>query len=412
MIGHPGSTGREAIPIGGDTASTEAAEPPASGAPLDEKAEVRVGHLRWARGLLSREEWADALLPTITFRVVLMAFAALAVVIFRPDALGSDPVLGIWNRWDAPRLFAIAAQGYGPSDPAGITLFPLFPLAVRIGSLVASPLVAGMAISLLATLGAAIGLYRLVRLDDSRPAARAAVVAMLAFPTAFALVAPYTEAMFLALTVWCYVQARRGDWRGAGLLGALAAFTRLQGAFLLPALAVEYWLQRKRVGRDFVWVLVVASGLIGYLAVNYLWFGDPFYFVAVQRDKFQVVNEMPWQVLGGLWSGLTTYPLGEFWATVYLAPALAFLALAGGTVWSLASRHARPSYAVYAALSLISFASLSWPISVPRYVLGVFPVFLSVGAAMRRPGGMAVIAASILLLGACTTLFVIGHWAF
>ncbi len=157
---------------------------------------------------------------------------------------------------------------------------------------------------------------------------------------------------------------------------------------------------------------MIAFGLVGYLAVNYLWFGSPLYFVGVQRDRFQIVNVMPWQALGGLWSGLTSYPLGEFWATVYLAPLLAFLALAGATVWSLASRHARPSYAVYAAISLVSFASLSWPISVPRYALGVFPVFLAVGAASRRAGGAAVVAASTLLLGLCTTLFVIGHWAF
>lgn len=411
MIGRPGS-GPDVVATGDEAASSAAIEPPASSALLNETPGVRSGR-RWsARRLLAREEWADALLPTITFRVVLMAFAALAVIVFRPDALGSDPALGIWNRWDAPRIFAVAAQGYGPSDPAGITVFPLFPLAVRIGSLVATPLGAGMAISLLATLAAAVGLYRLVRLDDARPAGRAAVVAMLAFPTAFALVAPYSEALFLALTLWCYVEARRGDWRGAGLLGALAAFTRLPGAFLLPALAVEYWVQRRRVGRDFAWVLAIASGPIGYLALNAAAFGSPLYFVAVQRDKFLTVNEMPWQVLGGLWAGLTTHPLGEFWATVYLAPALAFLALAGGTAWSLTSRRSRPSYAVYAVLSLVSLASLSWPISVPRYVLGVFPVFLALGAVSRRPGGIAVIAGSLLLLGVCTTLFVIGHWAF
>lgn len=342
-----------------------------------------------------------------------MAFGLIAVVAFRPDALGADPILGIWNRWDAPHFFEVAANGYGPpSDPARIVLFPMFPLTVAIGSLVAPPLVAGMAISLGATLVAAVGLNRLVRMDDSRPAGRAAVVAMLVFPTAFALVAPYSEALFLAFAVWSYVQARRGDWRAAGVLGALAAFTRLQGMFLLPALALEYWLQRRRIGRDFGWVLGIASGLAGYLAINYRWFGDPFHFMAVQRDTFHVVTVMPWEALRGLWSGLTTSPPNEFWATVYLAPTLALLALAGATGWSVASRRSRPGYAVYAAISLVSFASLSWPISVPRYAMGVFPLFLALGAASRRPGGSAIVVASTLLLGLCTTLFVIGHWAF
>jgi len=365
------------------------------------------------RGIFRREEWLDAVLPTLVVRVVLMAFALLAVVVFRPDALGTDPWLDIWNRWDAPHFFEIAAHGYGPpSDPARIVLFPLFPLTIAVGSLVAAPLIAAMAISLGATIAAAVGLLRLVRLDDSRPAARAAVVAMLIFPTAFAFVAPYSESLFLALAVWCFVRARSGDWRGAGVLGALAAFTRIQGVFLLPALALEYWLQRRRLDRDALWVGVVGLGLVAYLAINYVWFGDPLYFVQVQRVTFFVSNVLPWDALAGLWSGLTTYKLGEFWATVYVAPALAFLALAGTCAWAVVSKRSRPSYALYSIVSLVAFASLSWPISVPRYILGVFPLFLAMGSATRKPGGVAVVVGSVLLLGLCLSLYVIGHWAF
>jgi len=365
------------------------------------------------RRLTASEAWSDAILPTITVRIVLMLTALLAVIVFRPDALGSAPLLGIWDRWDAPHFFEVAAHGYGPpSDPARIVLFPLYPLAIAVGSLVLDPLASGMLVSFVATVAAAVGLQRLVRFDDSRPAARAAVIAMLVFPTAFAFVAPYSESLFLALAVWSFVRARDGDWRGAGVLGALAALTRLQGAFLVPALAIEYWHQRRRVERDAAWVAVIGLGLVGYLGVNFVTFGDPLYFMQVQRQTFAVANVPPWQALGNLWTGLTTATLGEFWATVYLAPALAFLALAGGSVWSLASRRSRPSYAVYALVSLIAFASLNWPISVPRYALGVFPVFMAVGSVSRRPGGVAVIVGSVLLLAICLTLFVIGHWAF
>ena len=45
-----------------------------------------------------------------------------------------------------------------------------------VGSVVTSPLVAGMVISFVATLAAAAGLYRLVRYDDGRPTARLAVL--------------------------------------------------------------------------------------------------------------------------------------------------------------------------------------------------------------------------------------------
>jgi hypothetical protein len=56
---------------------------------------------------------------------------------------------------------------------------------------------------------------------------------------------------------------------------------------------------------------------------------------------------------------------------------------------------------------------LNWPVSVPRYLLGVFPIFVAGGATGRRFGlGGALAAFSVLLLGAFTTLFVMGHWAF
>lgn len=367
----------------------------------------RLGSLR------NQETWADAVIPTLAIRLVLMAFAVVALVVFRPEALGPDAWLNLWNRWDAPHFLEIARYGYlPPADPARIVLFPLYPALIAAGSLVMAPLGSAMVVSLFAGLVAAAGLHRLVRLDQSRPAARAAVLAMAIFPTAFAFVAPYSESLFAALTIWSFVRAREGHWRSAGILGALAAFTRIQGLFIIPALAVEFWLARRRVDRSAFWVLFVGTGFLGYLAVNSLVFGDPLYFLGVQRDTFKVINVPPWVMLQGLWGNLLTARMGESLVTVYIAPLVAFAILLATCVWSVVSRRSRPSYAVYAGLSLVAFASLSWPISVPRYLLGVFPIFLAMGVTLHRPVGPAIALGSTLLLGLFTTLFAIGHWAF
>jgi hypothetical protein len=76
------------------------------------------------------------------------------------------------------------------------------------------------------------------------------------------------------------------------------------------------------------------------------------------------------------------------------------------------SKHSRPSYALYTAISMIAFASLSWPISIPRYLLGVFPVFIALGSLYRSPVGQTIAMGSIMLMGLFATLFVMGHWAF
>ena len=327
------------------------------------------------------------------------------------EALGSRSFLDIWNRWDAPHFFEVAQRGY--VDPARIVLFPLLPALIRIGSVVTTPLVAGMLISFAATLAAAAGLHRLIRLDHGRPIARWGVLAMSIFPTAFTLVAPYSEGPFLAFTVWSFVAAREQRWAAAGVLGLLAGATRIQGAFILPALIVEYWLSRRRVGRDASWLLLAAGGPLLYLALNAVSFGDPLFFLDVQRDVFKVSTVPPWTALGNAWNGVLAFQPSRVWATVYLAPFVAICVLAATTVWTLVGRRSRPSYAVYTGLTLVSFLTLSWPISVPRYLMGVFTIFIAAGILARRPGlGAPLFVGSVLLFGLCTALFVTGHWAF
>lgn len=371
-----------------------------------------------------REIVVDALLPALLVRAVLMAFGVLAVIVFRPDALPAEPILAVWDRWDAPHFREIAQLGYGPpADPARIVLLPLFPALMAAGTLVVSPLLAGSLISFGATLVATAGLYVLARWDGGdRAMGRTAVLALVLFPTAFALVAPYSEGLFLAAATWAFVRARRRDWLGAGVLAALAGATRLQGVFLLVALGVEYLAALRResdparrrppaVARDLGALAIGAAGPATYLAINWLTFGNPLQFLTTQAEVFQVRTTVPWEALRNLVASVTSAPLGEFWATVYLAPLAALVVLALATGWSLVGRGSRPGYAAYAALHLVSFSTLTWPISVPRYILTVFPIALAVA---RLPAWLAgpLLALSTLLLGVSTTLFVIGHWAF
>lgn len=358
--------------------------------------------------------WVDAILPTIALRAVLLLAGWLFVVVLRPDALPTGDPLAIWNRWDGPHFLEIARYGYGPpADPARIVLFPLFPALVAAGSLIASPLVAAMAISFIATVAAAAGLYRLTRMDHGRGTARAAVLAMNVFPTAYAFVAPYSEAPFLALVVWSLVAARREKWPAAGIFALLAAATRLQGVFLVPALAFEFVLVHRRLGREMAWIGLGLGGLLIYLWLNLATFGDALHFVAVQRTVFHVETVAPWQAFPGLIGGVIAAAGGEFWFMTYVAPLVAYLVLAAATGWAVLSRCSRPSYAIYAVLNLVTLATLSWPISMPRYLLGVAPIFIWLGVIGRRSVlGQAVLVTSVLLLGLFMSRFVIGHWAF
>jgi hypothetical protein len=369
---------------------------------------------RLATWLRSRE-FFDAVVLTTLIRVGLLLAAAIAVAVLGDERARSRDLLEIWNAWDTPHYLAIASGGYDPAgDPALIAFFPLLPILIRIGASFAPPLAAGLLISYLATVAAAVGLHRLARLDGGSPAiARNAVLAMNLAPTSFALVAPYTEPLFLALVIWAFVRARRDDWLGGGVLGLLAALTRLQGVLLLPALALEAFARRRWLGWRMAPLLLVAAGPAIYLGLNWLVYGDPFFFVGVQQSIFFHRAAPPWEVLGDLWRGVVDGRPSQEWALVYVAPLLAFAVLAAVFAWTLVSRRSRPSYAVYAGLTLLTLAMLTWPISTPRYALGVFPLFLAVAGPARRPWiGVPLLVGSTVLLLVFLAQFALGGWAF
>ena len=73
----------------------------------------------------------------------------------------------------------------------------------------------------------------------------------------------------------------------------------------------------------------------------------------------------------------------------------------------------RPSYIVYMFLSWALAVSTSWGISVPRYIMAMFPMFFLFGAfTNRKPVNIAIVLGSGAALGYLTVLFALGWWAF
>lgn len=159
-------------------------------------------------------------------------------------AVETNPLFGIWQRFDTNWYLKIAHDGYNRDDGSTV-YFPLYPLVVRMASVLAGgrDLLAGILISNLALIGALYVLYKMTDELLGKPAARRTVAYMLIYPTAFFLFAAYTESLFLFLSLASLYTARRGQIMGAGVWGALAALTRLQGVLLFVPLAYLWWNQ-------------------------------------------------------------------------------------------------------------------------------------------------------------------------
>jgi hypothetical protein len=239
------------------------------------------------------------------------------------------------------------------------------------------------------------------------------VVFLLIFPTAYFLHIGYTESLFLALTCAAFLAARRGHWGRAGLAGGLAALTRVNGLVLIPSLAADAWTEWRAGHRWQVgwgWIGLVAVGFGGYLLLNQVVYGDPLAFLEIQRNHWSKTLAWPWEGIAGVVSRLGGGSPEDV-AILGIAELAAIgLGLAGTMVAIL---RFRSSWAVWMGGNWLLFVSTAFVLSVPRYVLVLFPLYAWFAIlAERRWLGVAMGAVSIALLLWFSARFAIGVWAF
>jgi hypothetical protein len=290
------------------------------------------------------------------------------------------------QRQDAAWFLRLATSGYAPGDGSA-AFFPLYPLTVRlVGALPAiGPLGAALIVSNAAFLGALIMVHALTRLELGTEAARRTVLFGAFFPTAFFLLAPYTEPLFLFLSIAAFWFARRNRWIWAMVAGAGAAATRSIGALLIVALAVEalaQWRNGRLLLPRLAAALGVALGPLAYLAYWQVRFGDFWAPLDAQRN----------------WQREATFPLTALWHAVKLTwlyqtwwlidVIVVGIAIAGILV---AAFRVPLTYTVYAGLSVLiplTFTYEQRPLtSMPRFMAVVFPAWwgFAIAAERRRP---------------------------
>jgi hypothetical protein len=314
--------------------------------------------------------------------------------------------LSLWQRWDALWYQQIAEHGYKAGNGTA-TFFPLYPLLSRLASLIlGNHMVLGeLLISTVAYAVALPLLYRLARLDMRRRAALVCLALVIAFPVAFFLLAPFTESLYLVLTVAAFWLARTGRPWAAGLAGFAAALTRLQGAILTLPLCFLYLQRRSETGKGSAWEVVSGAlpGLGAVLVILYFRrvIGERQTGLAAQaRWGYQMVA--PWQAISASWHEITRYS-----DAVELLNLLCLLGFAALAVWVTLRLPLAYSLYVWPYLAILFFRQMSFSplMSVSRYVLVLFPCFLVAAPilARRLPLAAALIA---VMYGVQIALFV------
>jgi Mannosyltransferase (PIG-V) len=326
----------------------------------------------------------------------------------------------VWARWDSGFFLQIAEHGYSDNPEQSPAFFPLYPgLVAGLGRLLAGHyILAGIAVSLAAALGAFLLLFRLAEARLGVDGARRTVLYLALFPMALFLQAVYSEALFLLLAVAAFLLAERGRWLAAAGAAGLALLTRSAGLALLPALAVLAWRAPDR--RRALGSLALAPGLFAvYPLLLWVQIGDPLAFVDAQGIWHRSFS--PAGPLGGIWEGVKAVVTGDVppgagaqHAHAVNIQGLVFLALFL-VLTVVAWRRFGAPYGLFAALSLaipLSAPSERWPLlSLPRFGLVVFPFFLALAVLGGRPRvHAAIVGISALFLGVAVVQWALWQW--
>lgn len=318
-----------------------------------------------------------------------------------------------WNpislhaRWDSFAYLGVATHGYRlkQDNPcANIVFFPLYPFLLHsVAPLTRGNYIfAGWILSTLFLFGAVCVFYNLLQefhpsLDPETP-----IFYLLIFPTAFFLNAVYTESLFLFLSLLTFYYALKGRFGVAGVFGFLAALTRVTGVLLFVPVVWEYCKRhgiRGMLKPSFLPVFFIPLGTISFFLYHYVAFGDAFLFLKVESawGRTFLFNRNHFSLFS------PPAVVNFFLDIIFVGCALVSAYLVFKRAWV--------SYGLYILATLAVALSTGTLISVGRYILVLFPIYIALATVKSRHFEKVYTAASLLLFALHIILFVTGYWA-
>ncbi len=341
--------------------------------------------------------------------------------------------IDVWGRWDSGWFVGIAQHGY--VDPSHSTaFFPLYPLLVRFVGwfLLGHYLLAGVLISLAASAVAFVLLWKLVSQLRGEAAAGRTVLYLAVFPTTLFLFAVYSESLYLMLSVAAFLFATRAALGlGRHRDRARCAHSRVGGDARAGARSACV-ARGEPAKRAFVRLAVSLPIMALWPLYLGLAHGRPFVFLSAQRAGWdrRLSAAGPfggaWDALVEGWRGVRQLVAGSG-HNYFPNPDHSAMYGAGLNLEQLAYAVLLVGLGVYAwkalgaAYGIFVLGSLALPfsdplpgsplLSMPRFALGVFPVFAALGLLGARPRvNTALVTTFAVLLGVNLARWVLWIW--
>ncbi|MEI6462689.1 MAG: mannosyltransferase family protein [bacterium] len=320
-------------------------------------------------------------------------------------------------RMDSVWYLSIVNNGYvyTGSGLSNIVFFPLYPTLIKIVSLFGvDKILAGILISFTSIVFSSIFLMKLVDKFHKTINKMEAVFIMLIFPTAIFFRVVYTEALFFLLVISFFYFLLSKKYSLALILGLLASFTRLTGIALIVPFFLEYMgilsvkdiyttiknIQIKRVMKGILGSLVISLGPIILWTYFLFRFGDFFLFTKVEQAWGRGVGLINLDhfifISSSLYANLALDICGLLLLIITL-------------IYSF--KKLRLSYFAYCLFILLSIIYSGTLMSINRYILVLFPIYLMIGSIKSTNIKNLIFYALISLQMLYIILFVVGYWA-
>ncbi|MFF4813184.1 hypothetical protein ACFY2K_01225 [Kitasatospora sp. NPDC001309] len=390
-----------------ESSSTEpssAAPVAGPGEPVEERADRTPGRFMALVDRFAPALGAYAVVKAIGLTVFLMLLEHTGDYLKKqPGRGGGAHSWDVLGTWDGVWYQRIAENGYDPQliELHGFPLatyyenssafFPLYPWLMRLVGAVTGlgPYGSGIAVSVLASLVAAAGIFAIAeRLAGFRAGVIAAVVWGL-FPGSGVEWAVYSDSLFVALSTWaCYcVMTRR--WLAAGLLALVAGLNRPTAAALIAAVSIAALVALVRrtdgVARPLTAMLITPWGLFGYVAWVGWRMGDWGGYFKLQRGAWNRYFDFGASTVRTVMDVITGH--WDFWQSNPVPDliAIALLIALPGLLVLLA--RARPPLVLWVFTALTVFTALSSNQifgNISRYLLPAFPLCIGLAVALRK----------------------------
>jgi len=265
----------------------------------------------------------------------------------------------------------IAAHGY--DLPASVVFYPLYPATIRLLTPLAGDIASALIVSTIAAFFFFLGLIRLIQSDFPGIPPLRTVILVAIWPASFFLFAGYSEALTMALVVWCIVFARDERWLLATVCACAAGMTRSMGTLLIVPLLVMAVGAR----RISAWpILLAPSGTLSY----WIWLHSTgrLSIAAAYALYWRTEVAPPWMTLARAAVSMARHPDALL--------AISFVALALFTLAAVIARR-RPEDRCFSAAVIVHLLLRSCIpplLGTPRYLLPVYPAFLTMGSWLQK----------------------------